>query len=445
MTDLFAARAQMAFSLGFHMIFAALGIGLPLFMALAEGLWLRTGRPEYRALAKRWSKATGVLFAIGAVSGTALSFELGLLWPRFMAFAGPMIGPAFALEGYAFFLEAIFLGLYLYAWDRLRPVVHWLCGIVVAISGMASGILVVSANAWMQHPVGFRLVNGQAVDVDPVRALFNPAWAVMAVHSTLSTLIATAFAIAAVYAWGFLRGRRDPDQRRALQLAMSVGAIAALLQPISGHFNAHYVSRHQPTKLAAMEAQFRTERGAPLRIGGWPNVERGEVHYVLEIPKGLSILAYSDPDAVVRGLEEFPKEDWPNVPLTHLSFQVMVGIGLFLIALSAVFWLVMPRRRGDPPAWLSWALVASGPLAFVALEAGWIVTEEGRQPWIIRGVMRTHEAVTPVPGVMVTFVAFVVLYGMLTLTLVWLLLRLSGQPATPAPARQEATHARDPS
>jgi cytochrome bd ubiquinol oxidase subunit I len=432
MDDLLAARIQMGVSLGFHMVFAALGIGLPTLLACAEGLWLRTGRPEYLALARRWSKATAVLFAIGAVSGTALSFELGLLWPRFMAFAGGIIGPAFALEGYAFFLEAIFIGLYLYGWDRLSPAMHWFCGVMVALSGMASGILVVSANAWMQHPVGFRLLGGQPTEVDPVRALFNPAWAVMAVHSTIATLIATAFGVAAVYAGGYLRGGSGDYQRRALQLTLVLGAVAAVAQPLSGDFNARYLSRAQPTKLAAMEAQFQTERGAPLRIGGWPDVERREVRYVIEIPYGLSLLTYHDPHATIAGLEAFPRDQWPNVPLTHVAFQLMVGSGLFLVAVSLLYWLWAWRRSGTPPRWLLWGITAAGPLAFVALESGWIVTEAGRQPWVIRGIMRTSEAVTTAPGVVFTMVAFVTLYLLLATALVWLLLRLARQPQAAA-------------
>lgn len=428
MDPLLAARAQMAFSLGFHMIFAALGIGLPALMVLSEGLWLRKQRPEYLSLARTWAKATGILFAIGAVSGTALSFELGLLWPRFMEFAGPLVGAAFALEGYAFFIEAIFIGLYLYGWDRLRPVTHWLCGVVVAVSGAMSGILVVSANAWMQHPVGFRLVNGKVVDIDPVVALFNPAWAVMALHSTLSCYVATGFALAGVYAWGYLRGARSDYQCAALRMALGVGAIFSLLMPLSGDLNATYLSRHQPTKLAAMEAQFETERGAPLRIGGWPDPERGEVHYVIEIPKLLSYLAYRDPDAVVLGLNEFPRDLWPNVPVVHLSFQVMVGAGLAMIAVSLLYWLLQWLRR-DLPRWLAFLLVPSGALGFIALEAGWTVTEVGRQPWTIRGVMRTAEAVTPAAHVEATFYGFLALYTFLGAVLAWYLIHLGTRAA----------------
>ena len=253
MENLIAARLQMAISLGFHIVFAALGIGLPLLMLVAEGLWLRRGERVYLDLARKWAKATGLLFAIGAVSGTALSFELGLLWPPFMQFAGPIIGPAFALEGYAFFLEAIFLGLYLYGWDRLKPRVHWLCGVPVALSGMASGVLVMSANSWMQDPVGYQLQDGRPVNIDPIASLLNPSWAVMAVHLIIASYMATAFMVAAVYAWGMLKGRRDTYHKAALTLALVLGAITAVAQPISGDFSARLVADTQPVKLAAME------------------------------------------------------------------------------------------------------------------------------------------------------------------------------------------------
>jgi cytochrome bd ubiquinol oxidase subunit I len=435
------ARAQMGLSLAFHMIFAALGIGLPLLMLLAEGMWLRTKRPEHLALAKKWSKGTGILFAIGAVSGTALSFELGLLWPRFMEFAGPLIGPAFALEGYAFFIEAIFIGLYLYGWGRLSPLAHWLCGIPVVVTGALSGILVVSANAWMQHPVGFEIADGRAVNIQPMAALFNPAWAVMALHSTLSCYIAAAFGVASIYAWSYLRGNRGEYERAALRLTMAVGAVSAIAMPLSGDLNATYVSRNQPSKLAAMEAVFETERGAPFLIGGWPDVERRKVDYVLEIPKLLSFMAFRDFNAEVKGLEEFPRDEWPNVLLVHLSFQVMVGAGIALAGISTLYWLLYWRLKGEVPRWMTLLVVPSGFLGFLALEAGWMVTEWGRQPWIIRGVMRTSEAVTPAPHVEGVFFGFTLLYLLLASTLVWYLLRLqdSGEPGAAGKAdRAEA-------
>lgn len=428
MDNLLAARFQMAFSLGFHMIFAALGVGMPLLMLIAEGLWLRTKQPHYLKLAKTWAKATGLSFAVGAVSGTALSFELGLLWPQFMGFAGTAIGPAFTAEGFAFFVEAIFVGLYLYGWNRLSPLAHWLTGIPVAVAGAASSVLVVAANAWMQNPLGADLLRTNPAAADPSAILFgNPAWPVMAIHSTLSTYAATAFAVAGVYAWSALRGKRDALRRSALRIVLVVGTLAAALMPITGDHSAKYAARAQPAKLAAMEAQFQTESGAPLRIGGWPNPETGEVRYAIDLPKGLSFLAFGDFNAEVKGLDQFPREDWPNVPVTHVSFQLMVAAGVLMLLAAAGYWYVAWRRRGGEleNSLLLRALIGASPLGFVALETGWMVTEIGRQPWILYGVMRTAEAVTPVPGVAWTMIGFVALYLLLGLTLVWLLRRLN--------------------
>jgi cytochrome d ubiquinol oxidase subunit I len=429
MSPVTAARWQMEVSLGFHIVFAALGIGMPLLMLIAEALHLRTGQPHYRELARKWGKATALLFVVGAVSGTALSFELGLLWPKFMSFAGPVIGPAFALEGYAFLIEAIFLGLYLYGWDRLSPRAHLLAGVPVAVSGMMSGVLVVGANAWMQSPRGYTAVAGRMVEVDTLATFKNPSWLPLAIHSTLSCYIAVGFAVAGVYAIGMLRGRRDAYHRSGLLIAMTIGALAAVLQPLSGDRLAKLVNRTQPEKLAAMEALYKTQSGAPLLVGGWPNTETGEIHYGLELPKGLSFLAAGDPNATIKGLEEFPVADRPNVLLCHLSFQVMVGAGFALMALGAVFFLVLRRRRGELPSWLLRATALASPLGFVALEAGWIVTEAGRQPWIIYHVMRTRDAVTPRTDVGATLAMYTALYFVLAIALVSLLRALVGKPA----------------
>lgn len=439
MDVLTAARVQMELSLAFHMIFAALGIGMPVLMLIAEGLWLRTGRPHYRHLARKWGKATALTFAIGAVSGTALSFELGLLWPRFMAFAGGVIGSAFALEAYAFFIEAIFLGLYLYGWDRLSPRAHWLTGFPVAISGLMSGVLVVAANAWMQAPTGFIESGGVLVHADPLGPFRSPAWLHMALHSTLSCYIATGFAVAGVYASGMLRGRRDAYHRSALSIAMAVGAASAAVQPLSGDLSARRLAEYQPAKLAAMEAHFETMTGAPLIIGGLPDIDAGEVRWALRIPRALSLLVARDPDAEVIGLDAFPRELWPNVVITHVAFQVMVGCGFVLIALGALFWISRWRRRLDGGRWLLIALVAGSPLGFLALEAGWIVTEVGRQPWVIHGVMRTADGVTPVAEVPITLLGFAALYVGLGVTLAYLLLRLAS-PVSKS-AGEEPRHA----
>ncbi len=426
MDSLAAARAQMAVSLGFHMIFAAAGIAMPALMLMAEGLWLRTGQTHYRDLARTWAKATALLFAIGAVSGTALSFELGLLWPRFMEQAGSIIGPAFALEGFAFFIEAIFLGLYLYGWDRLSPFAHWLTGIPVAVSGLLSGILVVAVNAWMQVPVCVTVDSaGKLICTDPWATFRSPGWLAMSLHSSLSCYVAVGFAVAGVYAYGMLRGRNEAYHRSGLTLAMVMGTITALLQPLSGDINARVVVEHQPAKLAAMEALFETRKGAPLLIGGIPDEATGKVHFAIEIPYGLSMLVANDPDAEVKGLHAFPPDDRPNVLWVHLAFQLMVGCGLILIGLGLWYSWVRWRRGTALGRWLLWSLVIGSPLGFIALEAGWFVAELGRQPWTIYGLMRTSQAVTPSSDVPLSFFAFTGLYLFLAVALTLLLLRLA--------------------
>ncbi|MBI3862292.1 MAG: cytochrome ubiquinol oxidase subunit I [Planctomycetia bacterium] len=431
MTTLTAARWQMTLTLAFHIVFAAIGIGLPLLMVIVEGLWLRTGGGHYLALARKWAKATGVLFAVGAVSGTALALELGLLWPEYMKLTGAVVGHIFGLEGYAFFVEAIFIGLYLYGWERLEPRTHWWCGVVIAASGMASGVLVLGVNAWMQLPIGFELLEGKVVVTDPIAIFKQSGWFHMALHSTLSCYIAVSFAVAAIYSLGWLRGRRDAAVRGAIKVAMAVGAAAAVVQPLSGDFLAKFVFQTQPVKFAAMEGQFRTERGAPLRIGGWPDTASGETRWAIEIPGGLSYLATRDPSALVPGLDGIPQSDRPNVELTHLAFQAMVGIGMLLVAVSIWFWGACWRRRDVAlvSRWVLRAVTVCGPLGFIALEAGWVVTEAGRQPWVINGVMRTADTVTPAAGVPAMFFGFSVLYVVLGATVVVLLRRLRHSPA----------------
>ena len=429
MDDLVAARLQMASSLGFHIVFAVLGIGLPLLMLVAEGLWLRTGRPEYLALARRWSKAFALVFAVGAVSGTILSFELGLLWPRFMQFAGGIIGMPFSAEGFAFFIEAIFLGMYLYGWNRLSPRTHWLTGFPVAISGLLSGIFVVSANAWMNSPAGFRIVDGQVVDVDPVAAMFNGAWFQQALHMSLAAYEATSFGVAGMYAWGMMRGHRDAYHRAGMTVALAIGAVIAVLQPVSGDFTARWVAENQPVKFAALEGQFETQSYAGLHIGGIPDRDKRETKYALKLPGMLSLLAHGNTQAEVRGLNEWPIADQPNPLIVHLAFQLMVAIGFALVGLSLWFWVHAWRSgRAAPGRWLTRAIALATPAGFLAIEAGWTVTEVGRQPWIIYGVMRTEDAVTQVPNQFVAFGGFTFVYCVLAVTLVWLLLRLAKTP-----------------
>ena len=424
MPSLLAARSQMGVSLAFHIVFAVIGIAMPLMMVVAERRWQVTGHAIYLDLAKRWSRGTAILFAVGAVSGTVLSFELGLLWPGFMRFAGAIIGMPFSLEGFAFFTEAIFLGVYLYGWDRISPRAHLLAGVAVAASGAASGIFVVIANAWMNAPAGFELVNGQAANVHPIAAMATSAAFPQALHMTLAAYAATGFAVAGIHAFLLLKDPGNAFHRRALEIALIVGAPAALLQPISGDLSARHLARHQPAKLAAAEALFSTQRGAPLSLAGWPDVRARKNRFAVEIPRGLSLLASHDPDAEVQGLDAVPVEDWPNVPAVHLSFQLMVALGSYL-ALVALWagWLAWRRSDLAHNRWLMRALALATPFGFVAVEAGWMVTELGRQPWVIYGVLRTRDAVTPMPGLIVPFVTFTLLYCFLGVIVVWLLYR----------------------
>src|SRR5216117_1101202 len=433
MSDLLAARSQIGVSLAFHIVFAVIGIAMPLMMVLAERRWRVTGHAIYLDLAKRWAKGTAILFAVGAVSGTVLSFELGLLWPRFMEFAGPIIGMPFSLEGFAFFTEAIFLGIYLYGWDRISSRAHLWAGVAVAASGAASGIFVVIANAWMNAPTGFELVNGQAVNVDPIAAMANAAAVSQTLHMTLAAYAATGFAVAGIHAFLLLKDPANAFHRRALEIALIVGAPAAVLQPISGDISARHLARHQPVKLAAAEALFETRAGAPLTLGGWPDVDRRETRFAIQLPYGLSLLAFHDPGAVVKGLDAAPRDEWPNVPAVHFAFQLMVALGTYL-ALVAL-WTGWRAWRGADLAhdrWLLRAIVLAAPMGFIAVEAGWMVTELGRQPWVIYGVLKTADAVTPMPGLVVPFVTFTLLYCFLGVIVVWLLYRhIIRSPAVP--------------
>jgi cytochrome bd ubiquinol oxidase subunit I len=414
----------MAVSLAFHIIFAVVGIGMPVLMVIAERRWQRTGDKTYLDLAKRWSKGTAILFAVGAVSGTVLSFELGLLWPGFMKFAGPIIGMPFSLEGFAFFTEAIFLGIYLYGWDRISRRAHLWAGIAVALSGTLSGIFVVAANAWMNTPAGFELTGTQVLNVDPVAAMLNRAAFQQTLHVTLAAFAATGFAVAGIHAFLLLFDRENAFHRRALSVALLLGAPAAALQPISGDISARQVARDQPVKLAALEAHFETRAGAPLTIGGWPDPATGETKYAIKIPYGLSLLAFHDPHAVVPGLNEVAREDWPNIRVVHTAFQIMVALGSYLALLSVwVGWVAFRRRDVAANRRLLQAIALAAPMGFIAIEAGWTVTEAGRQPWIIYGVLRTADAVTPMPGLIVPFLLFTLLYCFLGVIVVWLLYR----------------------
>jgi cytochrome d ubiquinol oxidase subunit I len=441
MDELLAARSLMALSLGFHIIFACVGMTMPFLMAIAHYRYLRTGSQVFQDLTQAWLRGVAIFFATGAVSGTVLSFELGLLWPKFMLHAGPIFGMPFSWEGAAFFIEAIALGLFLYGRNRMQPWVHWSVGVVVGISGVLSGIFVVCANAWMNAPAGFDWVNGQAVNIDPFAAMFNPAWKTQTLHMTISAFQATGFAVAGVHAFMLLR-RPSLFHFEAFKIALLVGAVAALIQPLSGDILAKGTAVRQPIKLAAMESHFETAARAPLILGGIPDAETESVRYGIELPGMLSFLAFGDVDAEVKGLKDFPREEWPPLKPVHFAFQIMVGAGSAMAALGGLYLLMMavPRWRSLPKTRpFLWACALSAPLGFIAVEAGWVVTEVGRQPWIIYGVMRTADAVTPAPGLWIHFFIYAGVYLLLALLVTGLMVRhIRSVPNKYASGRQDS-------
>jgi cytochrome d ubiquinol oxidase subunit I len=399
--DALWARSQMALSLGFHIVFAAGGIAMPVLMVMSELRWRKTGDAEWRAVARAWARGTAVLFAVGAVSGTVLSFELGLLFPGFMKVAGAAVGLPFSLEGFAFFTEAIFLGIYLYGWEKVRPSLHIFAGVVVALSGLLSALFVTMANAWMNAPRGFRFENGALVDVHPWEAMTTPFAAHELIHMVLASYMAVGFAGAAVHAFALLRKPDSGFHKKALVVTLALAVPCSLAQPLVGHFAGQQVARHQPMKLAAMERHLQTGHHVPVHLGP------------LEIPSGLSILAGNSPDHVVKGLEEIPRADWPN-PIVRPAFQLMVLIGIWMAALSAWIVFCWIKKRKLPLRLIFW----TGPLGIIGIEAGWTVTEVGRQPWVIYGVLRTASTVTPMTGLSITFSLFALIYLFLSAAVV---------------------------
>lgn len=424
MNDFIAARSQMALSLGFHIVFACIGMVMPFFMAVSHYYYLKSGKTVYRNVTRAWSKGVAIFFATGAVSGTVLSFELGLLWPVFMHHAGPIFGLPFSLEGTAFFVEAIALGFFLYGWDRFNKWFHWFTGLVVGISGLVSGILVVAANAWMNSPAGFSYANGIYFNIDPLKAMFNAAWLSQALHMCIAAFAATGFAVAGVHAYMIVRKKNTSFHTKAFRIAAVFACAAAILQPLSGDHAARDVARRQPAKLAAMEAVFQSGTHSPLLMGGIPDEKTKTVKYGLEIPGMLSFMISGNSNAEVKGLDKFPEEDYPPVLITHLAFQLMVALGMLMFGVSLLYFFGLWRKHqwAERP-WLLKLFALATPIGFIAVEAGWTVTETGRQPWIIYGFMRTRDAVTPMPGIQYTFAVFTAVYFSLALIVCFLLYR----------------------
>jgi cytochrome d ubiquinol oxidase subunit I len=423
-SDLLAARQMQAMSFIVHIPLVCFGIAFPSMVLFAEGLWLRTGNPAYKALAKHWSKVMLILFAVGVVTGTILSFEFGLLWPNLTATFGDVFGLGFALEGFSFFIEAIFIAIYVYGWDRISARLHFLVGVPIAIAGVTGSLMVISVNSWMNHPAGFGVVDGKVTNPDPWAALFNDHLWYEFTHMYLAGYMIAGFLVAGVYAAAWLKGRRDLYHRAGLIIALTFAALASPVQIVVGDWAGRQVAEDQPTKLAAFEGLGQTTTGAPLHLGGV--YQDGEVKYGIQVPKLLSLLAFHDPNAKVQGLDAVPPRDRPPVNVVRFSFQAMVGIGTAL-ALLAVVYLGVWWKRGRLPRsrWFYRALIAAGPLALVALIAGWVTTEVGRQPWVVYGFMRTSQAVTDAGGLPIAYAVLATVYASLLAAVVWLLRRLA--------------------
>jgi cytochrome d ubiquinol oxidase subunit I len=410
----------MGVSFVFHIIFSVLGVGWPVLLCIAEGLALLRKDVSLMALARQWTRAFAVLFAIGAVSGTIVEFEISLLWPAFAGQAGAIIGLPFATEGFAFFMEGIFLGLYLYGWGRLAPRVHWLLTFPIILSGSSSAWFITSANSWMNTPTGFQMLHGQMTNVNPFAAILNPSTPFETVHMILACYVATGFGAAAVYAAGMLRGKRDDYHRKGMLLGLAVGAVAIPLQIFSGDLNARSLETLMPVKYAAIEGIMTSGRGLPLYIGGFPNPQTGQVPFALQIPHGESLLSHFDLNSYSRGLDSFPVTVRPNPIPVHLAFDGMVGCGFFMLLVGALFWFLYFRHKPVIPekTWLLCGVVIAGVCGFLAVELGWITTEEGRQPWIIYNIMHVSSAVTPNPWMNISLIVFSCIYLLLGTTLI---------------------------
>ena len=425
---LLQARQMQALSFIVHIPLVCFGVALPSMVLLAEWLFHRTGDPVYRTVARRWTRIMVALFAVGVITGTILSFEMGLLWPNFTATFGSVFGLGFSIEGFSFFLEAIFIAIYVYGWDRLSPRAHMLSGIPIIITGITGSLMVICVNGWMNNPTGFRLENGRVTDVDPIGALFgNANFKHEFVHMYVAGYIVAGFLLASVYAFGRLRGRWGKYERTALAIPLTIAALASPVQVVVGDWAARSIAEHQPTKLAALEGLGTTEKGAGITLGGV--YDDGEVKYGITIPYMLSFLAKHDFNAEIRGLDAVAEEDRPPVNIVRYAFQTMVGIGTFLAMLGTFVVVVRIRKKRLPESkWFYRAVVVAGPASLVALLAGWITTEVGRQPWVVYGVMRTEEAVTGADGIPIAYATLAAVYALVAAGTFWILRRLAASP-----------------
>jgi cytochrome d ubiquinol oxidase subunit I len=420
---------QFAFTVSFHIIFPALSIGLSSFIAVLEGLWLKTGRQVYKDLCLFWSKIFALAFGMGVVSGVVMSYEFGTNWGGFSSFAGSVTGPLLAYEVMtAFFLEAGFLGIMLFGWNRVGRVAHFCSTALVAIGTNISMFWILSSNSWMQTPQGIAVVNGRVVPVDWFKIVFNPSFPYRFVHMALAAFLVAALVVAATGAWHLLRGRRDPGVRTMFSMAVGLLVIIAPLQILAGDAHGLNTREYQPAKIAAIEGIWDTEKGGTsLNLFGIPDMNAETTHYAISVPHMGSVILTHTWDGEIRGLKEFPKEDRPNSTIIFWSFRVMAGLG-FLMALLAITGFILKRRGRlyECKLYHRFALLM-GPTGFISLLAGWVTTEVGRQPWVVYGVMRTSNALSPITAqqVGITLLAFVFVYALVFGTGIYYLLRLA--------------------
>nr|WP_040759833.1 cytochrome ubiquinol oxidase subunit I [Sporosarcina newyorkensis] len=421
--SVFYSRVLTELTLSFHIIYATIGVGVPLMIMLAQWVGIKKNDEHYILLARRWARGFVITVAVGVVTGTAIGLQLSLLWPNFMELAGNVIALPLFMETFAFFFEAIFLGIYLYTWDRFEnQKKHFLLLIPVALGASFSAVFITIVNAFMNAPQGFNLVNNELINVNPLVAMFNPAMPTKVAHVVGTAYMTSAFLLAAIAAFRLLRGSNHIYHKKALYLTLKVGFVFSVSAALVGDLSGKYLAEYQPEKLAAAEWHFETEENAPLMLYGV--LDDGEVKYAIKIPYALSILAHGSPTAEVIGLDQFPEEDTPPLYI-HYLFDIMVTIGMTLLALSAIFWIGMWRKWSFVESRLfRWLIVISGPLVFISLEAGWWLAEVGRQPWILRNIMRTSEGATSSGQVPTMLVLFALLYLVLGIGSVVVLRRM---------------------
>ena len=405
----FFSRILTETTLSFHILYATIGVGVPLMIMIAQWVGIKKNDEHYILLARRWARGFVITVAVGVVTGTAIGLQLSLLWPNFMEFAGNVIALPLFMETFAFFFEAIFLGIYLYTWDRFEnQKKHLLLLVPVAVGASFSAVFITIVNAFMNAPRGFDIVNGELVNINPILAMFNPAMPTKVAHVVITAYMTSAFVLAAIAAFRMLKGSNHVYHKKALHLTMKVGLIFAIGSAIIGDFSGKYLAEYQPEKLAAAEWHFETQENAPLYLLGV--LKDGEVKYAIKVPFGLSILAHNNPTAEVIGLDQFAEEDVPPLYI-HYLFNIMVFIGMWMALLAAVYWIGTKRRwKMVSTRWFRWLIVLGGPLSLLAIEMGWWFAEVGRQPWILRNIMRVEDAATTSGQVDLMLVLFASLY-----------------------------------